>query len=290
VLTALSGTVDSRILRVQAEKLSGGSGAATSEVVRLVGDVEGSEGQVEAFRVVSKTVGRLEGGRHAAHTNEPDHWAYWRRELIAYASGLLPAGPGLRAPRCYGVVNSTIFMEDVAGGPEDPHLAAARLGAWQATNEVCPRDWLVTNQLAQRVTESDLDWSVVDADRRAAILRAARTHLLEHLQRLPPVLSHGDCNAGNLLQDGDDTVLLDWGTVGTAPLGADLAYLTLSTLTDLTTEYLSGLDGRRCHSALLGYRITLALVGSSRLHWMLSRGHAVPRDYMDLIWDARPPL
>jgi hypothetical protein len=68
-----------------------------------------------------------------------------------------------------------------------------------------------------------------------------------------------------------------------------LAYLALSTLSDLAADYLIGL-GRRYpdDSAMLGYRATVALVGTSRLHWMLTAGHQVPAGYFDFIWDNRP--
>ncbi|WII38179.1 hypothetical protein [Paenibacillus thiaminolyticus] len=34
---------------------------------------------------------------------EPGHYSYWKREALAYQSGLLEELPGIRAPRCYGV-------------------------------------------------------------------------------------------------------------------------------------------------------------------------------------------
>lgn len=290
VLAALAGRPGASVAELHAHRISGGTGAATSEVVRLHGELKITGQPPEAFTIVSKTVRPLTQGRHAAHSQDPRHWAHWRREPLAYASGVLPSGPGLRAPRCYGVVDSTVFMEDVPDRREDPHVAAARLGAWHASSRIPNLGWLTTDQLAQRVAVSDLDWSNVDADWRATRLWETGSELLDRLGELPRVLSHGDFNVGNIAQCGDDTVAFDWATFGVAPVGADLAHLALSTLTDLSTEYLSGLGGRYpASAALLGYQATMALVGSSRVHWMLAGGHQVPVGYIDFIWDARPP-
>jgi len=48
-------------------------------------------------------------------------------------TGRAAAGPGLAAPRCYGVVDDVVYLQEVAGAPESPHVAAHRLGAWQAS-------------------------------------------------------------------------------------------------------------------------------------------------------------
>lgn len=289
VLAALSDALGGRVVHVDAESISGGTGAATGEVVRLRGEAETGDGRRSTFSVISKSVRPLTEGRHAAHAGDRRHWAYWRREPLAYSGGVLPSGPGLRAPHCYAVAGSTILMEDVAARPEDPHVAAARLGEWHAGSEIPAVGWLTADQLGQRLAVSELDWSAVGADGRGARLWAARWELLDRLGRLPRVLSHGDFGIGNLRRDGADTVVLDWATLGVAAVGADLAYLALSTLTDLSPDYLSGLGGRYPSSAaLLGYRATLAVVGASRLHWMLAAGHEVPTGYLDFIWDARP--
>jgi hypothetical protein len=98
----------------------------------------------------------LTGGRHAAAASDPRHWAYWRREPLAYAAGLLPSGPGLSAPRCYGVVDDVVYVADVTGQAESPAVAARRLGAWQAATAVPDVPWLSGHQLAQRIAVSSL--------------------------------------------------------------------------------------------------------------------------------------
>jgi hypothetical protein len=195
-------------------------------------------------------------------------------------------GPGLVAPRCYGVVDDVVYLQDVVGTPESPHVAARRLGAWQAGTPVPDLPWLAGHQLAQRVAVSDLDWAAVDADPRLASIWSRRHELLAALRSVPDVLSHGDFHIGHLVAADDATVVLDWATLGISPVGADLAHLALSTLDDLVADYLAGLEGRFDPVAVrLGYGTTLALTGASRVHWMRSRGVPVPQGYEDFVLD-----
>jgi aminoglycoside phosphotransferase (APT) family kinase protein len=205
---------------------------------------------------------------------------------LAYASGLLPQGPGLSAPACYGVVDGRVYLEDVVGGPERPEVAAARLAAWQAATAVFDRPWRAGNQLAQRLAVTELSWDGVDVDHRLAVIWQRRRELLSIVESLPVVISHGDFHAGNLIADGERTVALDWAAFGAAPVGADLAHLALSVADDVSVAYLSGLDGRFDPAAvLLGYRVTLALTGVSRIHWMVSNGVPVPAGYQEFVLD-----
>ena len=73
------------------ESIGGSTGAATASVQRLV-----FEAGSQAFTVIKKSFRPLPEGRHAGGAEDLRHWAYWRRELLAYESGLLPRGPGLR--------------------------------------------------------------------------------------------------------------------------------------------------------------------------------------------------
>ena len=291
VLKALSTGRTLKADQVTAEVLAGGTGAATAEVIRITGRLDLPDGRLEPFSVISKTVRPLTEGRHAAGAHDPGHWAYWQREPFAYASGILPAGPGMRARCRYAVIGPEVYMEDVCGEPEIPRLAANRLGQWQATAARPDVSWLTTDQLSQRVSVTELDWSAVDADSRAVALWQARWQLLDQLSAVPRVLSHGDFGTGNIIRAGDDTVVFDWGTVGKAAVGSDLAYLGLGTLDDFTADYLASLAGRYPRrEAVLGYRATLCLVGTSRLHWMLMAGRGIPPGYLDFIWDNRPLL
>jgi len=274
------------------EPITNGTGAATGEVVRVTGELELSDGRTQHFRLVRKTVGPvLTSGPHAQTATKPDHWAYWRREPLAYGAGLLPRGPGLTAPRCFGVEGDTVYLEDVQGGRETAQRAAYNLGRWHASaGEPPDYAWLAGHQLQQRVEVSDLDWTTVDADPRAELLWDARWDLLDALRNVPHVLSHGDYHLENLLARSEETVALDWSTVGRSPVGADCAHLALSTLAEEVLDvYLDALGGHYpLDAATLGYRATLVLVGASRVHWMLRTGVPVPDGYVDLIWNHRP--
>ncbi|AQZ61600.1 unnamed protein product [[Actinomadura] parvosata subsp. kistnae] len=252
------------VVEGRAEPIRGSSGAATCALTRLTG-LARCAGEEVPFRVVRKELRPVRTGRHAPFAGDPRHWAYWRREPLAYASGLLPAGPGLAAPRCYGVVGDVLYLEDVPGGPENPQVAAARLGEWQAATPVPEVPWLGGHQLAQRVRATT--WTPVAADPRIERLWRRRDELLALLARLPVVLSHGDFSAGNIiaapgLTSGTDaptaptvpgtTVLLDWATLSAGPVGADLAALALSTFTDPLDAYLAGAERLRGRTSSWG--------------------------------------
>ncbi|TDD00159.1 aminoglycoside phosphotransferase family protein [Nonomuraea deserti] len=320
VLAAVLGRPGGRVLSCHAEPIRNGTGAATGAVTRLSGTAllgaddaaAGASGEASSwvngtggtdgtgtggargagdrevsFRVVRKEFRPLRTGRHAPYTGDPQHWAYWRREPPAYASGVLPRGPGLAAPRCYGVVDDVVYLEDVAGTPSAPRVAARRLGAWQAATAVPDVPWLAGHQLAQRLAVTE--WTPVDVDPRIEQLWRRQDELLVELSRLPAVLSHGDFSTGNLLDSAGATVVLDWATLGAGPVGADLAALALSTFADPLEDYLAGARGRFDRADVeLGYRATLALTGAGRVHWMVAGGMRVPGGYEDFVLSQAP--
>ncbi|WP_222836664.1 aminoglycoside phosphotransferase family protein [Beutenbergia cavernae] len=287
VAVAVAGVPEVDVVAVA--PLAGGTGAATADVARVTARTpDGRE-----LTLVRKSVRPLRAGRHAEAARAPEHWAYWRREPLAYASGVLPSGPGLRAPRCFGVETAadtlTLWLEDVVGPEAEPVAAARALASWQASAPVPDVPWLGGHQLAQRLAVTDLDWTQVDADPRVARVWAARHELMAALDGVPSVLSHGDAGLGNLREATGDVVALDWGTFGVAPVGSDAAHLALSAQADVLGPYVDALDGTfAVDDVRRGYRTTLALVGASRVHWMLAAGVSVPRGYVDLLWRLRP--
>lgn len=289
VLAAVVDQPGAELLSCRGEPITTGSGAATSAVLRLTGTARCTGVEVP-FRLVRKELRAVTDGPHAAYADDPRHWTYWRREPLAYVSGLLPTGPGLAAPRCYGVVDDVIYLADIDGEPESPCVAARRLGAWQATSVVPDVPWLSGHQVAQRVALSELDWSAVAADARIAELWDRRDELLERLACLPTVLTHGDFSAGNLIATASSTTtVLDWATLGVSPIGADPASLALSALVDVLDDFLIGLDARFDPTDVeMGYRVALALTGASRVHWMLARGMRLPAGYDEFVLSHAP--
>ncbi|MBI4941998.1 MAG: phosphotransferase [Actinobacteria bacterium] len=286
---------DGDLLDVVAEPLGGGTGAATASVVRFRGRVLRG-GEVVPFSLVRKTVRPVTTGRHAAAAVRPDHWAHWRREPLAYASGLLPAGPHLFSPRCFGAGEDVVHLEDVTGPAPSPVEAAAALARWQTPTHVGPPalPWLADHPLAQRLAVTDLDLTSAADARFGVLLQKAWTDrwtLLARLDDVPRVLTHGDLGLGNLVRTDRGIVAIDWATTGTAPVGADLALLVLSLerpaeADEPVAAYLAGTDpGLTPERVLLGYRVTALLTGISRMHWMLARGDAPPPGYVDLLTD-----
>jgi len=124
---------------------------------------------------VLKLVAHSDGGSVNWRSGaDPSHWYYWRREVLAYESGLLASLPGrLRAPRCYAATarddgGVALWLEDLGGAsaaawPIERYGAAARhLGETQGsylvsrplpTDAWLSRGWL-RSYLAQR--EGDL--------------------------------------------------------------------------------------------------------------------------------------
>ena len=272
------------------EAIGAGTGAATGAVSLLTVRTHGRDGGRD-LRILRKHLVPLTSGRHAKGAWEPRHWAYWRREADAYRSGFVPAGPGLRAPHCYAVVDDHLYLEVVNGDRPSATKAAEVLAAWQQLRvERLDRPWLCTGQLRARVSVSELDWTEVDADPRMERLWERRHQLLAQLDEFPTVLSHGDYSLGNLVSAGDDVVALDWATVGWEPVGFDLAHLALSTGTDSVDAYLAAAPPAVTEPQLLirGFAIAVALVGASRIHWMTSRRLEVPEWYTDFVWQHRP--
>lgn len=289
VLAAAVGRSGATLVDCRSEALTGSSGAATAAVTRLSGRAE-CDGDAIELSVIRKKVRPVTSGRHAPYAGMRDHWAYWRREPLAYASGVLPTGPGIAAPRCLGVDGDVMYLVPVEGPPESPEIAARRLGAWQARTPLPDVPWLAGHQLAQRIAASRLDWTEVDVDPRIEALWDRRDELLAALADVPTVLSHGDFSAGNLIASAPDTTtVIDWATLGGGPVGADLASLALSTLTDPLPHFLTGLDGHHERAAVeLGYRATLALTGAGRLHWMRNGGVPVPDGYEQFVLSLAP--
>jgi len=205
---------------VAEEPIGLGTGAATGGVARLTVRLASSRG-TRQLTILRKRLVPFMAGRHAEGAMDPRHWAYWRREAEAYMAGLLPEGPGLRAPRS---------------------------------------------------------------------LSRARSSCLRLTALLPRVLSHGDYSLGNLIDAGRDVVALDWATAGWEPVGFDLAHLALNSGADPTDAYLDAMPPSPADRVLVtsGFTIAVALIGSSRLHWMMARHLEPPAWYTEFVWRHRP--
>jgi hypothetical protein len=230
---------------------SGGEGLG---VYRFVGTGE-DQGRRMPWSLILKAFGApAEGG-------EEGDWNYWKREAMAYRSGLLDDLPGgMAAPRCLGVEELAdgivrLWLEDVAPANDTPWspdryaLAARHLGQfngvylverslpdapWLSTNWL--RRWVGANEAAmdhlKRVLDHPLVRHVYPEGVATSFLRlwTERELFLDRLDRLPHTLCHLDAFRRNLLgrrlSDGSEqTLALDWAFMGKGALGEELGPL-----------------------------------------------------------------
>src|SRR5215208_4981833 len=85
-----------KVLDWQASELYGGG--ITTKILRLSGNAL-DRGTTHLWSLILKII------RPDGKEDDPESLRYWKREALAYQSGLLDALPGnICAPRCYGVI------------------------------------------------------------------------------------------------------------------------------------------------------------------------------------------
>lgn len=193
----------------------------------------------------------------------PQHRNYWKREWLAFDSGLLDALPGqLRAPQTLLTTQPSddeawIWMEDVEGRPgatwpvNDYASVAFDVGTTQGAyaagavplpaDEWLSRGWLrgwveaLTRHVA--LVEDDATWAqeplrTLDflRERFGAVWRH-RDELLAIVEAAPQTVVHCDLWPPNLIAaDDGTTVAVDWSQVGIGAVGQDLDQLTLDSV------------------------------------------------------------
>ena len=197
--------------------------------------------------------------------NDPTLWSYWKREALAYQSGVLEELPGgVVAPRCYHIQETEdgtlrLWLEDIQGVINDwsmahDQLAARHLGqfngaylAGHALPE--PTSWMVPGRTHQWIelfspdkeklyqfSETKLGrWLSKDSIERIARLWANRQALLSVFDRLPTCFCHHDAHRRNLLLRQTDnghleTVAIDWAFIGPGKLGQEIGITTAMNL------------------------------------------------------------
>lgn len=216
---------------------------------------------------------------------DPRDVAYWRRSADAALDGALADTPGLVAPATVRVEEDdegiTLVHERVAEA-DNPGLFLARaLGAFAGAG--LDRPWLARGQLRSRLrhVEHRGGWptlartTVADV---AAHLWSHRASLLDTLDGLPQVVQHGDPVPANLAgRAGEDRVVaIDWATLGTGPVGADVGYYALMAREEfdhLVDAYADALPpGLATHAEVTtGARITAVYTVLNRAEWALAR-------------------
>ena len=135
--------------------------ATTARIYRLSGTARDRR-EATPWSLILKIVG-LE-----PDNNDPSGWAYWKREILAYQSGLLDDLPGdLVAPRCFGTVEQAdeahwLWLEEVQDElgplwPLDHYGVVARHfgrfnGAYLVGRPMSTQPWLSVGWLRQYVS------------------------------------------------------------------------------------------------------------------------------------------
>jgi hypothetical protein len=255
--------------------LPGSAGASTVGVWRTVlGDQP---------VVVKRLAAPLE--HDPAELSNPRHFAYWRRAADVVTSEMVADAPGVRPPRLTAVEEDeegiTLTQEWVEDASLSGLFIAHALGRFAGAH-LAPAPWLARNLLRDRMerVERRGGWTTLARTTVADVadhLWSRRAELLAAADALVQVPQHGDPVPANLPgRDADDLIAVDWGTLGTGPVGADLGYYALAAreeLEPLLDAYLMGLpDGLATRGeATLGARITAVFTVLNRAEWALAR-------------------
>ncbi|MBK9178774.1 MAG: aminoglycoside phosphotransferase [Acidimicrobiales bacterium] len=211
---------------------------------------------------VVKAIGRrADAPAHWAPSDDPRHWNYWRREILAYRTGL-PARLGLCAPEVLDVVagpddSTELRLEDVEGRHgagltiDDVAAAAHGLGAGQGDPRHQPdHPWLSRGFLRAYTASKPFDRSLLDRDDlwgqpliaehleglRAPLvaLRDERDRLVGLVEGAPRAVCHLDAWMNNVIRRPDgEVVFVDWAFVGDGALGEDPSNLVIDSVMDL---------------------------------------------------------
>ncbi len=238
------------VLDWQFDSLYGASG--NSEIFRFSGNAQDG-GTNLPWSLILKTI------RSTDEEDDPVSLRYWKREALAYQSGLLDDLPGkIRAPRCYGIVEQPkrevwlwleevvddvkgkwsldqygnvardvgefngIFFENISAFSH-PWMTKSQLRSWVGTDAPILPLKVLTHPLVARFFPNDIyEWM-------QGIWLEHNTWL-DFIERQPQTLSHLDVFRRNsfahLNPQGDlQTVLIDWAFVGSATPGEELAPL-----------------------------------------------------------------
>ncbi|MEF3353763.1 phosphotransferase [Paenibacillus sp. GYB006] len=189
--------------------------------------------------------------------DDPSHYNYWKREILAYESGLLDQLPGnLIAPECYEMEEKFdgtvwLWLEDMTGEranwkKENYAYAAAKLGEFHAAyvnekslpqhawiNKYWMRSWIRecdkyrNMPLRLEMNQMNLSNEVMNIIDKYEQFERKRNEYLIALESLPRTLSHQDFDEFNVLypdkyQDEDKLAVIDWQFISISGVGEDL--------------------------------------------------------------------
>jgi hypothetical protein len=225
-----------------------------------------SRGETLAWSLILKTICSPDG------KDDPTSLDYWKREALAYQSGLLDNLPGgLRTPRCFKIVEQPdlevwLWLEEIIDEgqaswsldkygkiahllgqfngayfkerslPTQPWLAKGWLRAWTAGGAALipiPAD-ILAHPLVSRILPDDIYQRVLQ-------VWSEHEAWLTTIEHLPQTLSHLDAFRRNLFtrheQGGEmQTFLIDWAFLGSAAPGEEIAPLVAASLNFLEID------------------------------------------------------
>ena len=239
------------VMEFSVKPLSGGFAGETvggHGTYRFTGTARSARGTIP-WSMVLKVLGRVRG----TGSTDLREWNYWKREILAYQSGLLDELPGgIVAPRCFGVVENDgeeywIWLEDVAGDTPDHwdmadyarvarHLGQFN-GAYLTGHPIPDRPWFTRGRVRNwlEIAAPILDhlprhlagrtrrhWLTPRQAEGVSALWRGRDPLLAALDALPRSLCHHDAFQRNLFITPERTVAIDWQIMGTGAVGEEI--------------------------------------------------------------------
>ncbi len=222
----------------------------------------------------------LKGLRGSDTWRDPTSWSYWKREALAFRSGLLADLPGaLSAPRCYALQEQAddrvwLWLEDIQESVNtwsmaDYSRAARHLGQFNGaylSGYPLPKaePWLMWGRVRPWVGRlqawlAQLDqWAQTPVAQRIfrgeTLARVRRQWadpepLLRAFERLPVCFCHHDAFRRNLLTrrtdaGADETVAIDWAYTGFGRIGEEAGVTTgmTATFADVPASQVRELD------------------------------------------------
>jgi hypothetical protein len=225
---------------------------------------------------------------------------------------MLNGSKGLTAPTVFAVeeeddgITVTLWSLELPSARIAGEVLANAYGRFSGQSAQDP-GWFTRDMLRHRIAATDdigglgplRDSGMIDDSLLGTCLGlwSVRVPMLDELELLPHVLSHGDALPRNMLcQDGEDVIAVDWGQLGYNTVGADLATLSLYSHEDLAgliPPYVEGLreGGRPVDEATVrGATVQIAaLIAVSRASRAIAAGGDVDA-YVGRLVHAEPIL
>jgi hypothetical protein len=247
---------EAEIVDWKMEALYGG-GSLNSEIHRFSGTAR-DRSEVLNWSLILKIIRSPDG------QDDPSSLSYWKREALAYQSGLLDHLPGrIYAPHCFAVVEQAglemwLWMEEIIDETRGSwsldhygHVArqlgqfnAAGLGkqaefAYPWLTKGILREWvgdtapefppqILAHPLVSRVWPNDIyEWMLHVWSKHEA--------WIDNIERQPQTFAHLDAFRRNMFsrrdqQNRSQTILIDWAFAGSAAVGEEIAPLVAASL------------------------------------------------------------